>query len=94
MVTPQVGALLKESGNMPPFSSTLMHGKMVYVVETKLCVAATGAVDSVTITKRSDTVLDASVVNTVKTWRYRPMTVNNTPVAFCYPVRFEFRSDS
>jgi outer membrane biosynthesis protein TonB len=93
-VSPQVGSLQKESGNMPPFPSSLMHGKMVYVVETKICISTTGAVDSVTITRRSDTELDASVSNTLKAWRYRPMTLNNTAVAFCYPVRFEFRSES
>jgi TonB family protein len=94
LVSPQVGALLKKSGNMPPFSASLMHGNTVYVVETKLCVSATGGVASVTLTKASNTVLDAAVVDTVKTWLYRPMTVNNTPVDFCYPVRFEFRSES
>jgi TonB family protein len=93
-VSPQVGSLQKESGNMPPFPSSLMHDKMVYVVETKICISATGAVDSVTITRRSDTELDASVSNTLKAWRYWPMTLNNTAVAFCYPVRFEFRSES
>jgi TonB family protein len=93
-VSPQVGALLKESGNMPPFSASLMHNKVVYVVDTKICVSTTGAVYRLTIRKRSGTVLDASVIDTVKTWRYRPMTVNNTPVSFCYPVRFEFRSES
>ena len=93
-VSPLVGSLQKESGNMPPFPSSLMRGKIVYVVETKICVSTIGAVDSVTITRRSDTVLDASVVSTLKAWRYRPMTLNNAAVAFCYPVRFEFRSQS
>ena len=78
---------------MPPFSASLMHGKVVYVVDTKICVSPTGDVAALKITKRSHTVLDDSVINTVKTWRYRPMTVNDTPVAFCYPVRFEFRSE-
>ncbi len=93
-VSPLVGSLQKESGNMPPFPSSLMHGKIVYVVETKICVSTIGAVDSVTITRRSDTMLDASVVSTLMAWRYRPMTLNNAAVAFCYPVRFEFRSQS
>ena len=94
LVSSQVGSLQKESGNMPPFSSSLMYDKMVYVVETRICISTSGTVDSVTITRRSDTELDAGVSNTLKAWRYRPMTLNNTPVAFCYPVRFEFRSES
>jgi len=43
---------------------------MVYAVETKICVSTTGDVDTVTLAKPSDTALDASVLNTVKTWRY------------------------
>jgi TonB family protein len=93
-VSPQVGTLQKESGDMPPFPSYLMHDKLVYVVQTKICVSTTGAVSRLTIKKRSGTILDANVVETVKKWRYRPLTVNNAPVPFCYPVRFEFRSES
>jgi periplasmic protein TonB len=93
-VSPQVGSFQKKTGDMPPFPSSLMHDKMVYVVETKICISTTGAVDSVTITRRSGTELDASVSNTLKSWRYRPMTLNNIAVPFCYPVRFEFRSES
>ena len=93
-VSTLVGALQKQSGNMPPFESSLLHDKIVYVVETQICVSKTGAVDSVTITRKSDTMLDDSVLNTLRTWRYRPMTVNKAPVPFCYPVRFEFRSES
>ena len=89
----QFGALQKESGDMPEFPDSLVRGTRVYAVETKICVSASGAVDSVTLTKRSDTLLDTNVINTVATWRFRPMTVNNAPVAFCYPVRFEFRSE-
>ena len=86
------GTLQKESGNDPPFPESLRHGNMVYAVETKICVSPTGDVDTVSLTKPSDTLLDASVLNTVKTWRYRPMTINDMPVAFCYPARFEFQS--
>jgi TonB family protein len=93
-LSPQVGTLQKESGDMPPFPSSLMHDKLVYRVETKICVSTNGAVYRLTIRKRSGTILDANVVDTVKKWRYRPLTVNNEPVPFCYPVTFEFRSES
>jgi TonB family protein len=93
-VSPRFGTLQKESGDMPPFPSSLMHDKLVYVVDTRICVSTTGAVYRLTIRKRSGTILDANVVDTVKKWRYRPLTVNKVPVPFCYPVRFEFRSES
>ena len=86
------GTAQKESGKIPPFPKSLVHGNMVYVVDAKICVSTTGDVDTVTLTKPSDTALDASVLNTVKTWRHRPLMMNNTPLAFCYPARFEFRS--
>jgi outer membrane biosynthesis protein TonB len=92
-VSAQVGGLQKKSGDMPDFPDSLIRGNKLYAVETKICVSTSGAVDSVTLTKRSDMLLDANVLSTVATWRYRPMTVNNAPVAFCYPVRFEFRSE-
>jgi TonB family protein len=76
----------------PLSRSRFRHGNVVYVVETKICVSTTGDVDTVTLTKPSDSALDGSVLNTVKTWRYRPLMMKNTPVAFWYPARFEFRS--
>jgi TonB family protein len=90
---PQFGALQKVSGNVPALAPLLVKGKDVYVVETKICVSTSGGVELVTITKRSDTELDANVLDAVKTWRYRPMKVNGAPVPFCYPARFEFRSE-
>jgi TonB family protein len=92
-VSAQVGAFQKQSGDMPEFPDSLIRGNNVYAVETKICVSTSGAVDSVTLTRRSDTVLDANVLNTLPTWRFRPLTVNNAPIPFCYPVRFEFRSE-
>jgi protein TonB len=92
ILAPNMGALQKESGADPPFPPSLNHGGIEYLVMGKLCVSRTGSVDSFTIMKRADSVLDQGVVNTVKTWRFRPLTANGTAVPFCYIARFEFKS--
>ena len=43
--------------------------------------------------KRADPTLDNNVVAKVKTWRFRPLMANGTPVPFCYFGRFEFKSE-
>jgi protein TonB len=88
----QFGALQKTAGADPEFPTSLRRGDMVYVVEAKICVSTTGAVDTVTLTKTSDRLLDESVVKAVKGWRFRPMRFNNSLTPFCYPARFEFKS--
>jgi protein TonB len=88
----QFGALQKSSGADPAFPPSLRRGDMIYVVEAKICVSTTGAVETVTLTKRADSLLDNNVVNAVKNWRFRPMKFNSMFVAFCYPARFEFKS--
>jgi periplasmic protein TonB len=89
---PQFGALQKSSGADPAFPPSLRRADRMYVVEAKICIATTGAVESVTLTKRADSLLDENVVSAVKTWRFRPMKFNGTFVPFCYPAKFEFKS--
>jgi TonB family protein len=61
-------------------------------VLVKICVSTTGNVDKVTLMKGADSLLDEGVLSTVKTWRFRPLLANNTPVPFCYPATFEFKA--
>ncbi|HVU52448.1 MAG TPA: energy transducer TonB [Polyangia bacterium] len=89
----QFGALQKTSGSEPEFPPSLRRGDMVYVVEAQICVSTTGSVDTVKLTKTSDRLLDENVVKAVRGWRFRPMRFNNTIVGFCYPARFEFKSE-
>jgi protein TonB len=89
---PNLGALQKVSGSDPPFPMSLRRGGNLYVVMAKICVGKDGAVDSVSLMKRADPLLDDSVVSTVKGWRYRPLMANSTAVPFCYFGRFEFKS--
>jgi len=61
------------------------------VVTLKVCVAATGAVDSVEVAKTSGYVrLDRSAADTVERWRFHPARKGGQPVTMCYqlPIRF------
>jgi TonB family protein len=80
------------SGPDPPFPPSLNHGGNIYRVLVKICVTTNGNVDRVTLMKGADSLLDEGVLSTVKTWRFRPLLANNTPVPFCYPATFEFKS--
>jgi outer membrane biosynthesis protein TonB len=86
-------AQLKVSGAEPDFPANLRRPGANFLVMAKICVGITGGVESVTLLKRAEPALDVNVVSTVKGWRFRPMTANNTPVPFCYFGRFEFKSD-
>jgi protein TonB len=91
-ISAQLGALQKLSGADPVFPLGLRRGDMEYAVEARVCVSPTGAVDSVTVTKRSDGLLDANVVSAVRSWRFKPLRFNGMVVGFCYPARFEFKT--
>ena len=57
----------------------------------KVCVSATGSVDSVDIAKSSGFVrLDRSANDTVMRWRFHPARKGGQPMAMCYqlPIRF------
>lgn len=90
---PAMGAQLKLSGADPDFPPRLATPGARYLVVAKICVSVAGAVDSVTIQKHAEPTLDGNVVTTVKTWRFRPETVNGMPVPFCTFKNFEFKSD-
>ncbi len=93
MMPSQFGAAQKISGDDPPFPPSLRRGDMVYVLEARICVSATGTVDTVTLTRTSDSLLNDGLVKTVKGWRYRPMRAGGVAAPFCYVPRFEFKSE-
>lgn len=61
------------------------------IVLLKVCVAATGAVDSVDVARSSGFVrLDRAANDTVMRWRFHPARKGGQPMAMCYqlPIRF------
>jgi TonB family protein len=59
-------------------------------VVVKTCVGAHGNVTSVNVLRGLGPLADASVVDTVRGWRFTPHSVGDHPVPFCYPTRFVF----
>jgi periplasmic protein TonB len=55
----------------------------------KVCAAGDGQVRDVKIVRPADPTLDPLIVATLRTWRYRPYTINGRPVPFCTNVRYE-----
>jgi TonB family protein len=93
MLAPQLGALQKDSGADPEFPAVLRRSGMVYTVLSKICVSRSGTVESVSILKGADSMLDRNVVNAVKGWRYHPLLADNNAIPFCYFGRFEFKAN-
>ncbi len=89
----QLGALHKESGEMPRLPPALNHAGASYLVIAQICVTPAGAVESVAISKHADTLLDDAVARAVRGWRYRPLMAGGIAVPFCYPGRFQFTSE-
>jgi hypothetical protein len=56
----------------------------------KTCVSARGRVQSVEVVRGLDRMVNAQVVDTVRTWRLLPYRLDGRPVPFCYPIRFLF----
>jgi TonB family protein len=68
------------------------HNKMRLMITLKVCTDTNGVVSTAEIAESSGYEFqDNHTVTTIKeTWRYRPYTVNGTPVPTCTPVRFVY----
>jgi protein TonB len=71
---------------LPP---ALSRAGMTLWAMVKMCISKDGTVHEAKIIKGADPTVDPSIVSTLKTWRYKPMTVDGRPVPFCYNVRYE-----
>ena len=75
----------------PPYPPVSRSKGEQGTVLLKVCVSATGSVDSVDIAKSSGFVrLDRSANDTVMRWRFHPARKGGQPMAMCYqlPIRF------
>jgi protein TonB len=71
---------------LPP---ALAKAGMVLWAMLKVCVKPDGHVDEVKILKGADPTLDPNIIAAVRSWRYKPYTVDGRPVPFCTNVRYE-----
>jgi hypothetical protein len=58
----------------------------------KICVSSEGGVTDARPIKSASPSVDRLWVAKIRTWRYRPLTVNGRPVPYCYPMRLEVRA--
>jgi TonB family protein len=76
----------------PRLPSVHRHAGIPHEVLVNTCVGAAGEVTGVDVLSGIDAAADASVVDTVRTWRMAPRLVDGRPVPFCYRTRFVFSS--
>jgi protein TonB len=91
VLPPNLGAAQRQGCADPPFPASLRRAGSFYLVMAKVCVSRTGIVDSVTLLKRADSLLDEGVVSAEKACHYKPFVVGSTTAPFCYIARYEFK---
>ncbi|HEX4404303.1 MAG TPA: hypothetical protein VH560_05715 [Polyangia bacterium] len=90
ILAPNVGALQRQGCAFPSIPPSLNRKGASYLVIAKVCVSRAGAVDSVTVLKKEDSVLDSAVVSSEKACRYKPLVIGSTAVPFCYIANYKF----
>ena len=74
----------------PPYTVAAQSAGIEGTVTAKICVNEAGNVSGVTLMRHMAMGMDASVVDTVKTWRFRPFVYNGRAVPFCYISNFVY----
>ncbi len=96
-VSPAIGSQqLLINPRVPPYRVVLppafaQTGMRLWAM-LQICVAPTGNVSSVSLIKGMDPKVDPLLQSKVRTWRYKPMTVDGAPVPFCYRLRYEHQT--
>jgi periplasmic protein TonB len=89
LVDPQVGAAQRIAGETPRYGDRARSAGVQGTVVARICVSPEGAVSSVSLL-RGLPLLDESVLNAVRLWRYKPFTVGGKAMPFCYVANFSF----
>jgi hypothetical protein len=98
LLPPRVGAgqlisdVLHDPRYTPTLPAQLNRAGMVVWGLYKICVSVAGTVTDVKVVKPADALVDAPWIQKIKTWQYRPYSINGRPVPYCYPMRLEVRS--
>lgn len=91
VLPPKVGAqhcLQCPNPHLPP---SLIHVSSKITMAARICVDKTGRVTDVKVLQGVSPTVDAQVADTVRQWKFSPMTVNGNPVPFCYPAVFVWK---
>lgn len=62
-----------------------------YVAQIRICVSASGTVNSVKILKPSIPVIDLQIPQVIPRWKYKPYMLEGKPTEFCYPMNYVVR---
>ena len=89
LIDPEVARAQKIGGDMPRYSERARAAGVEGTVAAKICVTSQGGVSTVTLL-RGLPLLDETVLNAVRGWRYKPFTVGERAMPFCYVANFEF----
>jgi hypothetical protein len=58
----------------------------------RICVAVDGHVDNVKIIKSADALVDDRWLAVIRSWQYRPYSIEGRAVPFCHAMRIEARA--
>ena len=96
---PNVGAAhrltdLEDPRYRPTLPAAINRPGMTIWGVFRICVSASGRVSEVTMIKSADPLVDNDWMAKIKTWQYRPYSVDGRPVPFCHPARILVKSTS
>jgi len=100
LLPPRVGSgqlisdVLNDPRYRPSLPAQLNRAGMVVWGLFKICVSIDGRVTDVKVVKSADALVDGSWIEKIRTWQYRPYSINGRPVPYCYPMRLEVRSSN
>ena len=87
------GATPAPIGEPPSFPPSLRRAGVVYAVRIKYCVTPGGSVESVTLLKGADPLLDDNVLKAVKAWHFPPVLAGTTQIPWCTWALFNFKGE-
>jgi hypothetical protein len=96
-IAPSVGAAhrltdLNDSRYRPSLPPSINRPGMTVWGVFRICVSANGHVEGVTLVKSADPLVNNDWMAKIRTWEYRPYSVDGRPVPFCHPARIVVKS--
>jgi periplasmic protein TonB len=68
----------------------LARNAEAYFAVLRVCVSAQGQVTAVQLLKSASAAVDPQFPTVLGRWRYRPLSIDGKPTAFCYNLRYNF----